>query len=105
MWLNPHFPGPILHVCELKKAQNLGSYPTVETMTEQGVLELHANATFEMSAKNTETGGTDLTLFRLVHDHRGPGMHWVGELAAGCWHSPPSQRLPTALSMSLFRRH
>lgn len=51
-------------------------------------MELHANAAFEMSAKNTEIGGTGLILFRLVHDHRGPGMHWVGELAAGRWHSP-----------------
>lgn len=74
-------------------------------MTEQGLLELRANATFEMSAKNTETGGTGLTLFRLVHDGRGPGTHWVGEQAAERLHSPPSPSISTALSMSLFRRH
>lgn len=71
----------------VKKAQNPGSYATVQTKARSGILELRGDATFEMSAKNTETGGTG-------HDHRGPGAPWVGEPAAGCLHSPPFPILP-----------
>lgn len=81
----------------VKKAQNPGSYATVQTKARAGILELRGDATFEMSAKNRD------------RRHRSwPQRAWgaLGGRASSWVPAQPTFPNPsTALSTSLFRRH